>query len=110
MIKNLRKPIVTDIEAAEFLEGDEPDPAAPPASVAATTVLARLLLGTALTARTRRRIVGERGLALLVEAPTAAWVVPLRRALNNLAAWDVPPSGRAGQRLSSCWSWRCSRR
>ncbi|MCJ2014197.1 AAA family ATPase [Methylobacterium sp. J-076] len=89
MIKNLRKPIVTDIEAAEFLEGDEPDPAAPPASVAAATVLARLLLGTALTARIRRRIVGERGLALLVDAPTAAWVVPLRRALNSIAAWDL---------------------
>ncbi|POR42374.1 AAA family ATPase [Methylobacterium sp. V23] len=85
MIKQLKNKHPDEIPADDYLGlGDE---AENPKATSCGGVLARLLLDEVLSPEVRARIRTERGIAVLVEAPSAAWVSYLRGALADLAAW-----------------------
>ncbi|KQO67638.1 hypothetical protein ASF22_20065 [Methylobacterium sp. Leaf87] len=66
----------------------EPCPAATPHRTAAET-LGRHLLETVMTTAQVRRFRHEPRLRVVIEAPTPAWVEPLRSAAAAMAAWQV---------------------
>ena len=85
MIKQLKNKHPDEIPADDYLDlGDE---AENPKATSCGGVLARLLLDEVLPPEVRARIRTERGIAVLVEAPSAAWVSYIRGALADLAAW-----------------------
>ena len=74
--------------AEAFLEGE--DEAAEPESATVTSpvyTLAKATLVAAMTPAQRRRLITARGLSILIEAPTPAWVQPLRRAVSAMGSW-----------------------
>jgi cell division protease FtsH len=88
MIRNLKKPLIEDVPAEDFFGVDqEPEGSALQHTGSCSSLLARLLLEEAMTPETRQRVTGERGVAVLLEAPSAAWVPHLRRALAQAAKW-----------------------
>ncbi|MCJ2050264.1 ATP-binding protein [Methylobacterium sp. J-070] len=86
MIKNLRKTTAAEAYLAGD-DGNEEAHASGGSRQSPAQALGRLLLEGALTNATRRRLAGRNGLAMLLEAPTPAWVAPLRHALNSLGSW-----------------------
>ncbi|QEE41009.1 MULTISPECIES: AAA family ATPase [unclassified Methylobacterium] len=79
----------SDPFAAEaFLEGeDEPTEAAPVTVTSPVHTLAKAALTAAMTRAQARRFATTRGLSVLIEAPTPAWVQPLRRAVSAMGSW-----------------------
>ncbi|GAN51445.1 AAA family ATPase [Methylobacterium radiotolerans] len=72
----------------EFFEGeDEQAKAEPIAFSSPIHTLAKATLASALTVAQRRRIAGSPRLSVLVEAPTPAWIQPLRRAIAAMGPW-----------------------
>lgn len=80
----------TDPSIAEaFLEGE--DAPAEPAPATVTFPVHTLAKGALIAAMTRaqlRRMATGRGISVLIEAPTPAWVQPLRRAVSALGEWS----------------------
>ncbi|WP_375274572.1 AAA family ATPase [Methylorubrum thiocyanatum] len=78
-----------DASAFDFLMGDtdeQHEAQSVPLSSPIHT-LAEAALTSALTAAQRRRMAGAPHLSVLIEAPTAAWVQPLRRAVAAMGSW-----------------------
>lgn len=76
--------------AQEFLEGEdhEPDDAESVTLRSPIHTLARAALASVMTPAQRRKLAGNSSLSLVVEAPTPAWVLPLRRAVAAMGPWD----------------------
>ncbi|MCJ2120005.1 AAA family ATPase [Methylobacterium sp. J-001] len=75
--------------AEEFLEGEgEPDEAASVTVASPVHTLAKTALAAAMSRAQARRFATARGLSVLIEAPTPAWVQPLRRAVSAMGSWD----------------------
>ncbi|MCJ2054518.1 AAA family ATPase [Methylobacterium sp. J-070] len=90
MVRSLKKPLVDDVPTEEYLGVDqERAGTALRRAGSSLTLLASLLLEEAMTPEIRHRVTSERGLAVLVEAPSAAWVPHLRRALAQIAKWGL---------------------
>lgn len=77
-----------DTSAFEFFEIDDgPEEVDPGTLSSPLHTLATASLASALTTAELRRMAGAPRLSVLVEAPTAAWVQPLRRAVAALGPW-----------------------
>ena len=82
-----------DISIENFLDIPDPDgDGVPESAVAAKLIspdrsLGRHLLRAAMTNAQFRRFKHSPGLCVVIEAPTPAWVTPLRSAASALAAW-----------------------
>ncbi|MCJ2082486.1 AAA family ATPase [Methylobacterium sp. J-090] len=85
-----RRPRKSDPETAEaFLGNEDLDIPTVEHRENPSKVLASLILEKALTRATRKRLQNERGLAVLVEPPTAAWVLQVRSALCLAFDWGM---------------------
>ena len=90
MIRNLKNTDPEDMPADEFLGlNHEPAGTALQRAGSSLALLGQLLLEEAMTPEIRRRVIGERGIAVLVEAPSMAWVPYLRRALAQTGTWGL---------------------
>lgn len=93
MIRHLKSDIARAQEG--LVEDDEPQGTALQRAGSCSGMLGRLLLDETMTPEIRQRVATERGIAVLVEAPTAAWVPALRKALNHVGSWTIN-EGRDG--------------
>ena len=81
-------PTEGDTSGFEFFETDDVQAEAEPVTLNSPVhTLAEAALASALTAAQRRRMADAPHLSVLVEAPTAAWVQPLRRAVAAMGTW-----------------------